>query len=254
MKKRVKGKEKRKEVYNEKLKAKIDETDAYHLYYEPYTYILEMRPMQAIQEHAKAVNRTVMLMKKMFEAYLNEDFDESDKFIAKVKEAEFNADNIKSIIRDKLPRSFFSALTKDDMNMFLKELDAVADSAEDVADFLSARRTRIPEIVKKKFEKHVTMVSDSMNILFDAIKHLDLVKRGAFRKKDVDELLKKLHCVAIAEHEADKVKMDIRKTLFNLEDVDPVAIYHMLKLLQFTDNVADHAENVEGRIRIIAGH
>lgn len=245
---------KKKEVCHKKLRAKIDDTDTYQLYYEPYMYILDLRPLQAIQEHAKAVNQTVTLMKKMFDAYLREDFDAADEYLPKVKLAEFNADNIKSIIRDKLPRSFFSAMTKDDMNMFLKELDSVADSAEDVADFLSARRTKIPEVVKKSFRKHVTIVSESMNILFDAIKHLDQVKKSAFRKKDVDELLRKLHCVAIAEHEADKVKMEIRKTLFNLKDEDPIAIYHMLKLLQFTDNVADHAENVEGRIRIIAGH
>ena len=50
------------------------------------------------------------------------------------------------------------------------------------------------------------------------------------------------------------MKESIRNILFNLKDEDPIAIYHMLKLLQFTDNVAGHAENVEGRIRIIAGH
>lgn len=237
-----------------KLQAKIEGTDAYHLYYEPYLYILDLRPLEAIQEHAKAVNDTVSNMKYMFHAYLEGHFDKADTFLPKVKESEFRADNIKSIIRDKLPRSFFSGLTKDSMNTFLKELDAVADSAEDVADYLAVRRTEIPEEIKIDFKKHIGIVSHSVNILFNAIKHLDQVKKGMFRKKDVDGLLQKLHCVAIAEHEADKIKMKIRKTIFNLKDHDPIAVYHMLKLLQFSDAVADHAENVEGRIRMIAGH
>jgi len=237
-----------------KLQAKIEGTDAYHLYYEPYMYILDLRPLEAIQEHAKAVNDTVSNMKYMFHAYLEGDFEKADTFLPKVKEFEFRADNIKSIIRDKLPRSFFSGLTKDSMNTFLKELDAVADSAEDVADYLAARRTEIPEEIKIGFKKHIGIVSQSVHILFDAIKHLDQVKKGVFRKRDVDELLQKLHCVAIAEHEADKVKMKIRKDIFNLEGHDPIAVYHMLKLLRFSDAVADHAENVEGRIRMIAGH
>jgi predicted phosphate transport protein (TIGR00153 family) len=93
-----------------------------------------------------------------------------------------------------------------------------------------------------------------MNILFDVITDLGRVVKSVFRKKDVDELLQKLHCVSIAEHEADKVKMELRNILFNLEGHDPIAVYHMLKLLQFSDYVADHAENVEGRIRIIVSH
>ncbi|MDP7264504.1 MAG: DUF47 family protein, partial [Candidatus Thermoplasmatota archaeon] len=205
-------------------------------------------------EHAKAVHQTVILMKKMFDSYIEEDFENAERYLPKVKEAEFEADNIKSIIRDKLPRSFFSSLTKDDMNSFLKELDSVADSAEDVADYMAARRTKIPDEVKKSFKKHSDIVAQSMNILFDVITDLGRVVKSVFRKKDVDELLQKLHCVSIAEHEADKVKMELRNILFNLEGHDPIAVYHMLKLLQFSDYVADHAENVEGRIRIIVSH
>jgi len=225
-----------------------------HLYYEPYQHILNLKPMEAIQEHAKAVHQTVQLMKKMFDSYIEEDFSTAEEYLPKVKKAEFKADNIKSIIRDKLPRSFFSSITKDDMNSFLKELDSVADSAEDVADYMAARRTVIPKEVKRGFKKHSDIVAQSMNILFDVITDLGRVMKGVFRKRDVDDLLQKLHCVSIAEHEADKVKMELRKILFNLEGHDPMAVYHMLKLLQFSDHVADHAENVEGRIRIIVSH
>ncbi|MDP6155666.1 MAG: DUF47 family protein [Candidatus Thermoplasmatota archaeon] len=254
-KKQVRNEQMGKKISNrKKLQAKIDNTDMNHIYYDPYQYILNLKPMEAIQEHAKAVHQTVILMKKMFDSYIEEDFENAERYLPKVKEAEFEADNIKSIIRDKLPRSFFSSLTKDDMNSFLKELDSVADSAEDVADYMAARRTKIPDEVKKSFKKHSDIVAQSMNILFDVITDLGRVVKSVFRKKDVDELLQKLHCVSIAEHEADKVKMELRNILFNLEGHDPIAVYHMLKLLQFSDYVADHAENVEGRIRIIVSH
>ncbi len=235
----------------DKLELKWENTDTYKLYYKPYEYVTKLPPTKAIYEHAKAVNKTVILTKKLFLAFMNEDFDKAEELHPKVRLAEFKADNIKSIIRDKSPRRFFSALTKDDMHTFLSELDAVADSAEHLADLLVARNTVFPSEIKAEFKKHLQIVECSVGLLLDVIKDLETLVKRIFRKKDVDKVLEKLHRVGIAEHEADKIKVKLRKMIYNLKDHDMIAIYHMLKIIEYADRIADHAENVEGRIRII---
>jgi uncharacterized protein Yka (UPF0111/DUF47 family) len=54
------------------------------------------------------------------------------------------------------------------------------------------------------------------------------------------------------EHEADLIKTRLRKKLYKSQkDLDFLSIYHLLRITDFVDYIANHAENVEDRLRTI---
>jgi len=50
------------------------------------------------------------------------------------------------------------------------------------------------------------------------------------------------------EHEADKVEAMIKAKILNM-DIDPVTIFHMIRLAEIIGSIADHAENAGDMMR-----
>jgi uncharacterized protein len=60
--------------------------------------------------------------------------------------------------------------------------------------------------------------------------------------KDIIRLLRQ------QEHEADKIEHALKGRLFNM-DIDPVSIFHLIRLAEIIGSIADHAENAGDMMR-----
>jgi uncharacterized protein Yka (UPF0111/DUF47 family) len=63
------------------------------------------------------------------------------------------------------------------------------------------------------------------------------------------ELIKDIiHTLRLQEHEADKVEDAIKAKVLNMQ-IDPVTVFHMIRLAETIGSVADHAENAGDMMR-----
>ncbi|MCP4022421.1 MAG: DUF47 family protein, partial [Desulfobacteraceae bacterium] len=63
-----------------------------------------------------------------------------------------------------------------------------------------------------------------------------------FSDKNRDEVKEIIQTLRQQEHEADKAEDMIKRKAFNM-DIDPITIYHTVKLSEIIGSIADHAEN-----------
>jgi hypothetical protein len=188
----------------------------------------------------------------MLHSFIQQEFDELDKQWERVQNLEYEADLIKIAIREHMPTTLYLPIPTSNIYEFLREMDSVADCAENVADLLTLRRTVIPQEVRKDFVKHVDTVIRTVNTLMVSIERVSTLYKTGFDEKKKAELLKQLFRVSEMEWKADTIKRQTRKKIYELEhEVALLALHHLLDILHETDEIADHAENVEARLRTI---
>jgi uncharacterized protein Yka (UPF0111/DUF47 family) len=52
----------------------------------------------------------------------------------------------------------------------------------------------------------------------------------------------------IQEREADRVEHTVKAKIFNM-DVDPITVFHVIRLAEIIGSIADHAENAGDMMR-----
>ncbi|MCP4686563.1 MAG: DUF47 family protein, partial [Desulfobacterales bacterium] len=131
---------------------------------------------------------------------------------------------------------------------YLREQDSVMDSVEDALDWISYRSDPgIPRELKKDYLLFIDSVVDPIDELDKMVKEA----RKYFKNYSDDQrLLVKniIRNLRRQEHEADKHEDNIKKKVFNM-DIDPVTVFHMVRLAETIGSIADHAENAGDMMR-----
>ena len=127
-------------------------------HYRPFLDVVAKSPFEAVEKHAKYVHKCVNTMHKMFDLYIDGKFEEARALWTQIQDAEHEADIIKNTIRDKLQKSLFMPIKREQITRILTLQDRLADAAEDVSDMLAARDTKIPEEIKPLFREHLDIL------------------------------------------------------------------------------------------------
>jgi predicted phosphate transport protein (TIGR00153 family) len=162
---------------------------------------------------------------------------------------EGEADQIKGNIRAHLPKFIFMPIDRSDFLMFLREEDAVLDYAEDVAVLLDLRNTPVPKDCRKDFIAHTERVVETALALEKAVRMFVDMMESTLSHKNREQLKKMIHEIHKKEYEADQVEFKISKKLFNLKTDDAIGVVHLLKVVERTAQIANHAENAADRLR-----
>jgi len=132
----------------------------------------------------------------------------------------------------------------------LREQDKILDHAENLAKMLDMRHTKIPKELQEVFIEHTKLVVKTVTAMEDAVEKIqDLVETG-FVKREREQTKEFVHKVHEYEWKADQKKYEMTKGIYKLEKkLDPMDIYHLLKIADWVDDIADHAENVADWLR-----
>jgi hypothetical protein len=214
--------------------------------------VIEESPFEPLREHARVVHKCVNALHKMMGSFINQDFGKLNAQWQTVQNLEYEADLVKNAIREHMPITLYVPIPTSNIYEFLREMDDIADCAENVSDILILRETRIPDPVKRGFVRHMETVIKTVNVLVDEIDKATELFKTKVDKERKEELLKKLYAVSQMEWKADGIKRDIKKKIYGLEhELNVFAIKHLLDILHEMDEIADHSENVEARLRTI---
>jgi predicted phosphate transport protein (TIGR00153 family) len=132
----------------------------------------------------------------------------------------------------------------------LREQDKILDHAENLAKMLDMRHTKIPKNLQNDFIKHIDLVLDTVNKMEEAVENIRDLIETSFVKREREQTKEFIYEVHDIERKADLKKYEITKEIYKLEKkLDPMDTYHLLKIVDWVDDIADHAENVADWLR-----
>lgn len=216
------------------------------------TNLFAESPFKPLEEHALVVKQCNDLLKECMEKYCNEEFEEAEKLALKIAKLEREADDIKTHIREHLPRSMLMPVGRGDILSYIKEQDQVADGIKAVVFTLALRRTTMPLTFKKDLQELTKKVADVVDLVPLVVKSMnDLLDRSFMRKKEtrVEEYI---NLLGEKEHLTDVLAVKMERYLFEIESkLSYGEFIHLDRVVKRLAETADHAENCGDRMRVM---
>jgi len=207
-------------------------------------------PFSQLLEHMGKVKECIGILKDGLVNYYNGDYKGFSELAKEVSQLEHEADIIKGNIRNHLTSSVFMHVDKGRFLWALREQDAILDHAENLVEMLDMRHTKIPKELQPVFIEHCKLVMETVEAMELAVENIrDLVETG-FGEIKREQTKQYIHKVHDWEYIADQKRYEMAKGIYRLEKkLDPMNVYHLLKISDWVDDIADHAENVADWLR-----
>jgi len=214
----------------------------------PFLSLFVTSPFEGLLEHAEKVKECAWAFQQAIECHVSDRCRQFEELRREVSKLENQADNIKRRIRGHLPIGTLMPVSKFQLFRYLREQDQVLDAVKDALNWISYRNE--PGI-PPELEKYVFLLVDAV---VDPLEELSRMVEGAKRyfetysekqRVAVKEIIRR---VRAQEHAADKAEAEIKQRVFNM-DIDPVTVFHMVRLAETIGSIADHAENAGDMMR-----
>ena len=207
-------------------------------------------PFEQLLEHMCKVKECIDILGDGLIKYYKGDYKGFSNIAEKVSKIEHEADLIKSNLRNHLPSTIFMPVDKGKFLWALREQDAILDHAENLVKMLDMRHTKIPKNLQKTFIEHAKLVMETVRAMEVAVNNIRDLVETSFVKKERQQTKEFIYKVHEFEYKADLKKYDMTKGIYEIEKkLDPMDVYHLLKIADWVDDIADHAENVADWLR-----
>ena len=214
----------------------------------PFLSLFMTSPFEGLQEHAEKIKECTWAFQQAIECHIADQCQSFEEFRLEVDKLESEADAIKRRIRGHLPKGTLMPVDKFELFRYLHEQDKVLDAVEEALDWLSFRpEPGIPKALEKDFYLLVDAVLDPVEEMCRMVSEARTYFR-TFSEKQRNVVKKIIHTLRQHEHEADKAEDDIKKKVLNMT-IEPVIIFHMIRLAEIIGSIADHAENAGDMMR-----
>ncbi len=217
--------------------------------------LLGKSPFSALVQHTAKVHECVELVRPLVDALLTGDHDKISKLQDQMSKTEYEADIVKTQIRESLSKRVFLAVNRDDLSRYLAYQDDVADAAEDFAVVLSLRRTEVHEDLRedlRAFAEQVINVSQKMLAMAD---DLLVLAQESFSGKQAEKVLAGTRELGEEEWKADRLQRKFAKHCYQIEDkVGPVDLIFYDKISQTLGAIANKAENTGKFLHMLIAH
>ncbi|MBT8468011.1 MAG: TIGR00153 family protein [Myxococcales bacterium] len=217
----------------------------------PLANLLVRSPLPQIGVLMDAVDECVAQVPPLIDCLTAGDTAGLERIAREVSVLEGLADEAKNALRDKMPVRLFLPVDRRDVLRLIRQIDAVANCAEDVGVLLTLRSYEVPEELAPLLRELVEAVMVTVAKASDLVGMMDDLIGAGFSGKAAEAAMAKADEIGRLEHEADKLQDRCAKALFRAEDaMSPVSIFMWTKVLNKIGNIANHAENVGDQFRL----
>jgi len=218
----------------------------------PLAKLLKRSPFKALQQHMRVVLECVRCIPGLFDALIAGD----DAAVKSAKEAIFKweneADDVKNDLRAHLPKSLFMPVDRRDILAILQEQDSIADTAQDIAGLMMERPMDVPEPLREPVRTLVARCVETCEHAARIIEELDELLETGFRGREVERVEVMLDELGKIEGETDRLGLELTRTLFQQEEqMSPVSVMLWYRMIEWIGDLADHAEKVGNRLRLL---
>ena len=202
----------------------------------PFLSMFMTSPFIGLQEHAEKVKECAWTFQQAIECHVSKECVRFEEFRQEVHRLEHEADAVKRRIRGHLPKGTLMPVDKFQLFRYLREQDRVLDAVEATLDWISYRsEPGIPEELQKDFFLLVDAVIEPIE---------ELSRMVSEARKYFSNFSEKQRVVV----KDDVLEDQINQKVFN-STLDPVTVFHMVRLAETVGSIADHAENAGDMMR-----
>lgn len=209
-------------------------------------------PFQPVQEHmalcVDAAEQTLSLLRHAGDG----SWPEVERLAAEISALETRADQVKSEIRLRLPRSFLLPVARSDLLDLLTRQDKLANRAEDIAGMVVGRRLQFPPSIAAQALAYADVCVEAARQACTVVRELDELLETGFGGREASRVIEMIQAVEKQERESDRQQAELRRALFAIEaDLPPVDVMFLYRLLELLADLADIAERVAHRIQMM---
>jgi len=218
----------------------------------PIASLLGSSPFKPMQAHMLIIRQCVSEVPGLFEALVAGNQQQISEYKDRIFAKEDEADLLKNDLRVHLPKSLFMPVDRRDLLELLELQDTIANTAQDIAGLMVERQMTVPAGMEEDLIAFVQRCVDTCNQAATIIEELDELVEMGFRGREaskVEEMVKKLNEI---EDETDQMGMALARSLFSKEDeMKPVSVMFWYQVIQWIGDLADFAEKVGDRMRLL---
>ncbi len=207
-------------------------------------------PFEPLRYHLETVMECVSLVRPMFEAVRDRQYDKLQELAKKVFKVEHDADIIKDDIRRTIPKRFFLPVYRGDLLGYVKLQDDMADSVEDLAVLLTIKQLALPTTLVDATFEYLTKVESACDKTRAIADYLPTLVEGDMVGEEAERALSMVADVEKTEWEADRLQYTLSQKLFALEDEMKAAdLMLWFRIFGELGQLANFAEKVGDRLR-----
>jgi len=198
-------------------------------------------------KHARLVAECLIRLPLALEAYLHKDKERLFEIAKHITEIEKEADKVKTNIRGHLPKGLILPVEKFEIFLYLKEQDGVADSAEEIINWLSFKDIDIPEDLAQKLQKLLTQNLEPLRYIEELVQRATdfLITRSETSRNIAKELVRKIR---YEEYLSENLATELKREVFSRIS-DPLTLFYLLNLVDMITDISGHAENAADLMR-----
>ncbi len=218
----------------------------------PIAALFGKSPFKPLQQHMRIVTECVAEVPGLFQALVEGDAAALEAQKNKIFAKEHEADDLKNDLRGHLPKSLLMPVDRRDLLEVLGMQDSIADVAQDIAGLLVERRMEVPADMAEPLMRLVARCVDACGQAHKIIEEIDELVEMGFRGREADQVEAMVEELNKIEDDTDIIGMALARTLFAQEDsLKPVSVMFWYQLIQWVGDLADYAEKVGDRLRLL---
>jgi predicted phosphate transport protein (TIGR00153 family) len=209
-------------------------------------------PFGPMQEHMNMAQKCVDRLAPMMRHVVAKDWLAVKVMSKEIYHFEQEADRIKNDIRNHLPKSLFMPVDRRDLLDILHSIDAIADTVEDVAASLQLKTLQFPEELSEPLLDLTDRSIDAARQAGRILDELDAIVEASFGGPESEKVLGMIEEAGRLEHVTDIAQQRFVRRVLELEDtMKPLDIFLWLKVSQEIGNLANNAERVADKLRLL---
>ncbi|MBW2421966.1 MAG: DUF47 family protein [Deltaproteobacteria bacterium] len=143
------------------------------------------------------------------------------------------------------------AIERRDTLEILDLQDSIADVAQDIAELADMRRMTTPEPLHEPLVALTRRVVETCVQAEKIIDELDELIETGFGPRESARVDEKITQLGLLESETDKLAEAAQRVLFGIEDELGIGTYFWYKMINSIADMADYAEKVGNRLRLL---
>jgi len=221
----------------------------------PFAGLFGHSPFKPLQQHMRAAVKCAGEVPSLFDALYAGD----DAGVTAAKERIFaleqEADDIKNAMRSHLPKSLMMPVNRGDLLSMLQMQDRISGTAQDIAGFLTTRKMpAIPEM-KETISVLTRRCADTCVKAGEVVDLLDELVETGFSGRQSQAASELVDELCAVEAETDRMAVAAVKVLFENEDkMSHTDVVFWYQMIEWISNLADNAEHVGNRLRLMIAH
>jgi predicted phosphate transport protein (TIGR00153 family) len=218
----------------------------------PFLNMFGQSPIGPLEEHMSKVHACVKQLAPFFEAVLKQDWAQVEKLQKDISRLENEADDMKRDLRLHLPKGLFMPVSRSDLLELLTVQDRLANKAKDIAGIVMGRKMIFPAPIAAIFMEFLKRCVDASHQADTAIHELDELLETSFSGNEIKLVEAMIAELSRIERDTDKKQIDLRNILFGLEEeLPPVNVMFIYKIIEWTGDLADRAQDIGDRLQIL---